>query len=93
MNKPLDPAATVTRAEVEDLLYHEAELLDGWKLDEWLALLTDEDSLTANLLTRMGVDVDALIEATEKRIDGFPQVTGSREAPAPRLAALDAPNR
>ena len=27
MNKPLDPAATVTRAEVEDLLYHEADLL------------------------------------------------------------------
>ena len=28
MNKPLDPASTVTRAEVEDLLYYEAELLD-----------------------------------------------------------------
>ena len=44
MNKPLDPAATVTRAEVEDLLYHEAELLDAWKLDDWLALLTDDAS-------------------------------------------------
>ena len=31
MNKPLDPAATVTRAEVEDFLYHEADLLDAWR--------------------------------------------------------------
>ena len=33
---------TPTRAEVEDFLYHEAALLDAWKLDEWLALLTDD---------------------------------------------------
>jgi p-cumate 2,3-dioxygenase subunit beta len=32
----------ITRAEVEDFLYHEAALLDAWKLDEWLALLTDD---------------------------------------------------
>lgn len=44
MNKPLDPAATVTRAEVEDFLYLEAELLDNWKLDDWLALLTEDAS-------------------------------------------------
>ena len=34
--------ADVTRAEVEDFLYHEAALLDAWRLDEWLALLTDD---------------------------------------------------
>jgi p-cumate 2,3-dioxygenase beta subunit len=33
---------TVTRAQVEDFLYHEAALLDQWRLDEWLALLTDD---------------------------------------------------
>jgi p-cumate 2,3-dioxygenase beta subunit len=33
----LRPTA-VTRAEVEDLLYLEAFLLDEWRLDEWLAL-------------------------------------------------------
>lgn len=33
---------SITRAEVEDFLYHEAALLDAWKLDEWLALLTDD---------------------------------------------------
>jgi len=30
------------RADVEDFLYHEAELLDSWRLDDWLALLTDD---------------------------------------------------
>jgi p-cumate 2,3-dioxygenase beta subunit len=33
-------AAAVTRAEVEDFLFEEAALLDAWKLDEWLGLLT-----------------------------------------------------
>lgn len=34
--------ASVTRAEVEDFLYHEAALLDAWRLDEWLELLTED---------------------------------------------------
>src|SRR3954452_24180989 len=34
--------AAVTRTEVEDFLYHEAALLDAWRLDEWLALLTED---------------------------------------------------
>jgi len=32
----------MTRGEVEDFLYHEAALLDAWKLDEWLELLTED---------------------------------------------------
>ncbi len=40
MNKPVTDA--VSRAEVEDLLYHEAALLDSWKLDDWLKLLTED---------------------------------------------------
>ncbi len=32
----------VSRQQVEDFLYHEAALLDGWRLDEWLALLTED---------------------------------------------------
>jgi len=32
----------IQRSEVEDFLYHEAALLDSWKLDEWLALLTGD---------------------------------------------------
>src|SRR6266850_1826259 len=30
------------RNEVEDLLYREAALLDEWRLEEWLELLTDD---------------------------------------------------
>jgi p-cumate 2,3-dioxygenase subunit beta len=35
----------VTRSEVEDLLYLEAALLDGWRLDEWLELLTADATM------------------------------------------------
>lgn len=35
-------AAQALRAEVEDFLFHDAELLDAWKLDEWLELTTDD---------------------------------------------------
>ena len=34
--------AVTLRAEVEEFLYREADLLDSWRLDEWLALLTDD---------------------------------------------------
>lgn len=34
--------ADLTRPEVEDFLHHEAELLDDWDLDGWLALFTDD---------------------------------------------------
>jgi len=42
VNKPV--ADAVSRAEIEDLLYHEAALLDAWKLDDWLKLLTEDAS-------------------------------------------------
>lgn len=32
--------AQLTRSDVEDFLYREAELLDDWDLDEWLGLYT-----------------------------------------------------
>ena len=32
----------ITRQEIEDLLFTEAALLDEWRLDEWLELLTDD---------------------------------------------------
>jgi p-cumate 2,3-dioxygenase beta subunit len=35
-------AREVGRAEVEDFLFREAALLDEWRLDEWLGLLTDD---------------------------------------------------
>jgi p-cumate 2,3-dioxygenase beta subunit len=33
---------TITRQVVEDFLYEEAALLDEWRLDEWLELLTED---------------------------------------------------
>lgn len=38
----MSKANQVTRQEVEDFLYEEAALLDAWRLDDWLALLTDD---------------------------------------------------
>ncbi|HLI81087.1 MAG TPA: aromatic-ring-hydroxylating dioxygenase subunit beta [Candidatus Binataceae bacterium] len=34
--------ALPSRSEVEDLLYNEAALLDDWRLEEWLELLTED---------------------------------------------------
>jgi len=34
--------APMSRTQAEDFLYDEADLLDGWKLDEWLALCSDD---------------------------------------------------
>jgi p-cumate 2,3-dioxygenase subunit beta len=34
--------AEAMRAEVEDFLYAEAALLDEWRLEDWLRLLTDD---------------------------------------------------
>ena len=42
MTAPVAATHVVTRAEVEDFLYHEAALLDEWRLDQWQELLTDD---------------------------------------------------
>lgn len=34
----------VSREQIEDFLYHEAALLDEWRLDQWLALMTEDVS-------------------------------------------------
>ena len=33
---------TISRTDVEDFLYHEAALLDEWRLNDWLELLTGD---------------------------------------------------
>ncbi len=35
-------ANDITRGDIEDFLFHEADLLDEWRLDDWLDLLTDD---------------------------------------------------
>ena len=37
-------AGTLTREAVEDFLFHEAEILDAWRLDDWEALLDPQAS-------------------------------------------------
>lgn len=32
----------ITRSDIEDFLYHEADLLDEWRLDDWGQLLTED---------------------------------------------------
>jgi p-cumate 2,3-dioxygenase beta subunit len=34
----------IERSDVEDFLFHEADLLDQWRLPEWLELFTDDAS-------------------------------------------------
>jgi p-cumate 2,3-dioxygenase subunit beta len=38
----MSAAELPSRQEVEDLLYQEAALLDDWRLEEWLELLSDD---------------------------------------------------
>jgi p-cumate 2,3-dioxygenase beta subunit len=35
-------ATGITRGQIEEFLFHEAALLDAWRLDEWLDLLTQD---------------------------------------------------
>jgi p-cumate 2,3-dioxygenase beta subunit len=42
MTAPVVAKDLVTRAQVEDFLYHEAALLDEWRLDAWQELLADD---------------------------------------------------
>lgn len=39
-DSPIITADLLLRLQVEDLLYREADLLDRWQLDDWLALYT-----------------------------------------------------
>jgi p-cumate 2,3-dioxygenase beta subunit len=34
----------LSRAQAEDFLFHEAELLDDWRLNEWAALFTEDST-------------------------------------------------
>ncbi len=42
MNDKTLETAVLTRTEAEDFLFHEAELLDEWRLPEWAALYTED---------------------------------------------------
>ncbi|HEY5897542.1 MAG TPA: aromatic-ring-hydroxylating dioxygenase subunit beta, partial [Burkholderiales bacterium] len=47
---------TTQRSDIEDFLYHEAALLDAWRLDEWLELLTEDATYRVPSNDRPGSD-------------------------------------
>lgn len=61
------------RARVEDFLYAEAALLDGWQLDEWYALFTEDSRYVVPALDRPELDPSSsltLIDDTNDRLSG-----------------------
>jgi p-cumate 2,3-dioxygenase beta subunit len=40
--KAVSTGLAINRAQIEDFLYREAALLDAWRLEEWMTLLTDD---------------------------------------------------
>lgn len=83
------------RAEVEDLLYHEADLLDRWQLREWLELLTDDvvyevpstDAETGDLTSELGFIHDDR-ERLEGRVERLLSRHAHREFPWSRTRRL-----
>lgn len=53
--------ADQTRADVEDFLFHEAELIDSWRLRDWAALFHEKGRYvvpTLDVETETGMDLD-----------------------------------
>lgn len=50
--------ALLLRLRVEELLFEEADLLDQWRLDEWLALFTDDAEYLVPSTDVVGDDAD-----------------------------------
>jgi p-cumate 2,3-dioxygenase subunit beta len=50
--------ALLLRLRVEDLLFEEADLLDQWRLNEWLALFTDDAEYLVPSTDVVGDDAD-----------------------------------
>ncbi|WP_202125297.1 aromatic-ring-hydroxylating dioxygenase subunit beta [Actinomadura physcomitrii] len=62
-----------TRAEIEDFLYHEADLLDEWRLEEWRDLFTDDGRYYVPATDNPEGDPDldlALISDTKEGVRG-----------------------
>ena len=83
------------RLQVEDLLFEEAALLDEWKLDEWLALFTEDCSYvvpTTDLPegdpTRNAVFIDDNRERLQGRVTRLKSRHAHREYPYSRTRRL-----
>jgi p-cumate 2,3-dioxygenase beta subunit len=55
-----------TRLEVEDFLYHEAALLDEWRLDDWVSLFADDARYVVPATDALdGTPEDSLVLVTD----------------------------
>jgi p-cumate 2,3-dioxygenase beta subunit len=55
-----------TRMEVEDFLFHEAALLDEWRLDEWVELFADDAHyIVPSTDAPQGTESDSLVLLTD----------------------------
>jgi p-cumate 2,3-dioxygenase subunit beta len=88
----------LTRLQVEDFVYHEADLLDKWALDDWLALWTMEcsyiigptgksDALTLNPATTLFLVTDDRFRL-EQRVIRMKKPTAHAEYPHSRTRHL-----
>jgi p-cumate 2,3-dioxygenase beta subunit len=81
--------------EVEDFLYREAELLDEWRLDDWLALLGEDvvyeipstDPVSGDLTRELGFVHDDR-ERVEARVTRLKSRHAHREFPSSRTRRL-----
>jgi p-cumate 2,3-dioxygenase subunit beta len=67
------PADVSLRARVEDFLYAEAALLDGWQLDDWYALFTPDSRYVVPALDRNDLDPNSsltLMDDDNDRLSG-----------------------
>lgn len=65
--------ALLTRLEVEDFLYREAELLDAWALDDWFALFAEDGKYVVPSTDHLDGDPDldlALINEDHDHLAG-----------------------
>lgn len=65
--------ANISRSEVEDFLYYEADLLDEWRLEEWRDLFAEDARYYVPATDNPGGDPDldlALISDTKEGIRG-----------------------
>ena len=72
----LRPTA-VTRVEVEDLLYHEAFLLDEWRLDDWLALWSPNAEYVIPTNDNPAADPDRDLKPTRTTTTAYSQGSSS----------------
>lgn len=92
MNTSADP---LLRLRIEDFLYYEAALLDEWRLDDWLALFTEDcgyvvptTDLPEGDPARDAVFIDDNHERLRGRVERLKSRHAHREYPSSRTRHL-----